>query len=209
MKFLITSEAKRKARQNRIKKEKKWIPFRLTAAVSLIAAPVFLFIGLFGVESEDITMLSRCFAAFSGLMILGVIARTLPVNFASHWIGERMNECLWIKDGMLFHFFQTSFAGGLNKFNTDETGYLFVMDINSIREAKYDVRSKRIEFHVNGKQFHYADITRGTIDKEWDLEGFTAVFYDYTDPSLCETLTQMGILFSNVTLNFKIVDYSI
>lgn len=39
-----------------------------------------------------------------------------------------------------------AFAAGLNSRNADSTGYAFVMPFSSIRNVKYDEKSRRIEF---------------------------------------------------------------
>lgn len=206
MELEIKRSAKKKCKKNRIRKEKKWIPFRIIANVSLILSILSLVIGIFFVSYQNFTMTGVFGACFAVLLIVFVIFKSLIANLASHWIDDRLNERIWIEGNVLNHFIQTSFAAGLNSRHADERGYVFAIDISSIYDAKYDQNSRRIEFKANGRGFHYSDVVKKTVDKEWPLAGYNAVFYDYTNPSLYELLKSKGIAFEITTLDFKIRD---
>lgn len=128
---------------------------------------------------------------------------------SSHWIMDRLNERIWIEGNTLYHFVQTSFAAGLNSRNADERGYLFTMDISPVTEASVDPKSKRIEFKAWGTGYHFSDVRKESIDKQWPLKGFSAVFYYYTEPGLQEELERRGVSFREESLNFKIRDFQL
>ena len=142
-------------------------------------------------------------------LVIATIAHGIMSNWASHWVTTRLNERLWISEGKLNHFFQTAFAGGLNIRHADERGYLFVINLDTIREAKYDTRSKRIEFFADGNGYHYSNVLKLTIDKEWELNGYKAIIYDYMQPNLVEELEKNGIALTRCTLDFSISDATI
>ena len=48
-----------------------------------------------------------------------------------------------------------------------------------------------------------------SLDKEWDFDGFTAVFYDYFQPELVGSLEENEIVFTKCTLDFSISDATI
>lgn len=86
-----------------------------------------------------------------------------------------------------------AFAAGLNSRNADSTGYAFVMPFSSIRNVKYDEKSRRIEFLADGTGCNYSDVRKQIVDREWPLNGYEAIFYDYFEPSLIGTLKSKGI----------------
>ena len=206
MEFDILKENKRKAKKRRIRNEKKWRPFRCVALISLLISIVAFVIGIFGISYGEYAKTDICGCVFAISLTIYVIVKSLLSNLSSHLVTDRLNERIWIENGNLYHFIQTSFAAGINSWSADENGYLFAMDIASIREAKFDARSGRIEFKSDGKGKHYSDHLKGIVDKEWTLNGFPAVFYDYTEPSLQKTLEAAGVTFENKILNFKICD---
>ena len=66
---------------------------------------------------------------------------------------------------------------------------MYIMDLDTIHNAKYDPKSGRIEFNALGEGIFYNDYQAGVIRERWDLkEDFVAIFYDYTEPSLYEYL---------------------
>ena len=206
MDLIIKEKNKIRAKKRRLKNEKKWIPLRIVSLITLIIFIVSFLIGIFGVAYGEYSKTGICGLIFAISLIVFVITRALLSNFTSHWIMDRLNERLWIKDGILYHFIQTSFAAGINSRSADEKAYLFAMNINSIREAKVDEKSGRIEFRADGRGRHYSDYLNEIVDKEWTLSNFPAVFYDYSEPSLRKTLEQEGVKFQAETLNFKIRD---
>lgn len=209
MELLISNKAKYKAKKIRTKYEKKWRILRISSAFFLAVAIISFCIGIFGIPYEEYTVSGICGAVFSITFIIFVMIRAILSNLTSHWITTRLNERIWIEDNALHHFIQTAFAAGLNSRHADERGYLFVMNLNSIHDAKYDDKSRRVEFKAYGKGYHFADVDENRIDKEWLLKEFPAVFYDYTEPSLVSTLEQKGVKFERCTLDFMIRDAGI
>lgn len=206
MELNIKRSNKKKCKKNRIKKEKKWVPLRIISNVSLVISIASLIIGIFFVGYEKFILTGICSVSFAVFLIVCIIAKALLANLTSHWVDDRLNEKIWIEENVLNHFVQTSFAAGINTRHADERGYLFAIDISSIYDAKYDKDSKRIEFKANGHGYHYADVEKKSIDKDWLLKGYNAVFYDYTEPSLYDVLKSRGIQFEITTLDFKIRD---
>ena len=202
----ISMKNKIKAKKRRAKNEKKWIPLRTLSSIALIITIVAFVIGIIFVPYGNYFETGICGAVFAVFLIVFVVMRAVLSNLTSHWITDRLNERIWISGNTLNHFVQTSFAAGINSRSADEKGYLFQMDISSIKEAVVDTKSGRIEFKANGIGYHYSNVVKDIVDNEWPLNDFSAVFYDYTEPSLQETLESCGVIFERKTLDFKIRD---
>lgn len=199
----ITKKSKNKARKRRQKNESKWMAYRIITLIFVIACVMSFVVGIFLVKDSNYELFNSCAIVFSVTLIGIVVTKSFLTKASSHWIQDRLNERVWIENNQMYHFMQTSFAAGLNTYNADERAYLFVMDISTIRNAKYDDKSGRIEFTVNGNGYHYSDYRRNLIDKDWLLNGFEAVFYDAMQPSLFETLKNYGVKFQIGTINYK------
>ena len=177
MDFNVKKKNKKKARKNRIRKEKKWIIPRFVTTILYIVSIFSLCVGIFLISNND----------YEKLEIFGIV---FVVTFI---LADRLNEKLWMDDNALYHFQQVAFAAGLNSRNADSTGYTFVMPLSSIRNVKYDERSRRIEFLADGTGYHYSDVRKQIVDREWPLNEYEAIFYDYFEPSLIDTLKTKGI----------------
>ena len=199
-----------RAKRRRIKGERKWRILRLLSIISLIISLTSGTVGILFIPSEKIELISILGILFSVCLVLFFICRSLIANMASHWIDDRLNERIWVEDGRLYQFIQMNFAGGLNYRSADERANLYIMDLDTIHNAKYDPKSGRIEFNALGEGIEgifYNDYQAGVIRERWDLkEDFVAIFYDYTEPSLYEYLKSVGIKFSEETIPFKIRD---
>lgn len=193
MNFNITKKNKKKARKNRIRKEKKWIIPRVVTTVLCIVSIVSFCVGIFVISNNDYEKLQIFGIIFVVTFIIAIILSTVVKNLASHWIQDRLNEKLWMDENALYHFQQVAFAAGLNSRNADSTGYAFVMPFSSIRNVKYDEKSRRIEFLADGTGCNYSDVRKQIVDREWSLNGYEAIFYDYFEPSLIGTLKSKGI----------------
>ena len=196
-----------RAKRRRIKGERKWRILRLLSIISLIISLTSGTVGILFIPSEKIELISILGILFSVCLVLFFICRSLIANMASHWIDDRLNERIWVEDGRLYQFIQMNFAGGLNYRSADERANLYIMDLDTIHNAKYDPKSGRIEFNALGEGIFYNDYQTGVIRERWDLkEDFVAIFYDYTEPSLYEYLKSVGVKFSEETIPFKIRD---
>ena len=209
VKFSITTKNKKKARRRRIRNESKWLVLRILSviffAVFIITYVLPFFLEVFTLENELILP----FVGSAGL-ILAVICRALIWNLADHWIGDRLNEKIVIRDGKIYHFIQKAFASGINYRSSDERATMYVIDLDSIRNARYDPKSGRMEFNAIGKGIRYADYQIGKIEKDWELPPeFTGIFYDYMEPSLYNILCSMGVDFKEETINFSLNDWRI
>ena len=193
MDFNVKKKNKKKARKNRIRKEKKWIIPRFVTTILYIVSIFSLCVGIFLISNNDYEKLEIFGIVFVVTFILAIILSAVVKNLASHWIQDRLNEKLWMDDNALYHFQQVAFAAGLNSRNADSTGYTFVMPLSSIRNVKYDERSRRIEFLADGTGYHYSDVRKQIVDREWSLNEYEAIFYDYFEPSLIDTLKTKGI----------------
>ena len=193
MDFSVTKKNKKKARKNRIHKEKKWIIPRFVTTILYIVSIVSFCVGIFGISNDDYKKLELFGIIFVVSFIMAIVLGTVVKNLASHWIQDRLNEKLWMDENALYHFQQVAFAAGLNSRNADSTGYTFVLPFSSIRNVKYDEKSKRIEFLADGTGYHYSDVRKQIVDREWPLNGYEAIFYDYFEPSLIDTLRSKGI----------------
>ena len=207
LEFTITQASKMRAKRRRIKGERKWRILRLLSIISLIISLTSGTVGILFIPSEKIELISILGILFSVCLVLFFICRSLIANMASHWIDDRLNERIWVEDGRLYQFIQINFAGGLNYRSADERANLYIMDLDTIHNAKYDPKSGRIEFNALGEGIFYNDYQTGVIRERWDLkEDFVAIFYDYTEPSLYEYLKSIGVKFSEETIPFKIRD---
>lgn len=193
MDFSVTKKNKKKARKIRIHKEKKWIIPRFVTTILYIVSIVSFCVGIFGISNDDYKKLELFGIIFVVSFIMAIILGAVVKNLASHWIQDRLNEKLWMDENALYHFQQVAFAAGLNSRNDDSTGYTFVLPFSSIRNVKYDEKSKRIEFLADGTGYHYSDVRKQIVDREWPLNGYEAIFYDYFEPSLIDTLRSKGI----------------
>ena len=207
MEFEITAKTKKKAKRRRVKNEKKWRFLRGASFVSFWISIISFVIGVYVIDYEESFLVGVCGVIFSVFLILFVIFKALIANMASHWIDDRLNERIWVEDGKLYQFIQISFAAGLNIRHADERATVYIMDLHSVRNAKYDSKSGRIEFNTIGKGIDYADYQTNKVERQWDLPPeFTGIFYDYTNPSLYEYLKSIGITFEEETIDFKIRD---
>ena len=207
LEFTITQASKMRAKRRRIKGERKWRILRLLSIISLIISLTSGTVGILFIPSEKIELISILGILFSVCLVLFFICRSLIANMASHWIDDRLNERIWVEDGRLYQFIQMNFAGGLNYRSADERANMYIMDLDTIHNAKYDPKSGRIEFNALGEGIFYNDYQTGVIRERWDLkEDFVAIFYDYTEPSLYEYLKSAGVKFSEETIPFKIRD---
>ena len=193
MDFNVTKKNKKRARKNRIRNEKKWIIPRLVTTILYIVSIVSFCIGIFVIPDNDHEKLEIFGIVFAVTFIIAIMLSAVVINLASHWIQDRLNEKLWMDENALYHFQQVAFAAGLNSRNTDSTGYLFVLPLSSIRNVKYDEKSRRIEFLADGTGYSYSDVRKQIVDREWPLNGYEAIFYDYFEPSLIDTLKSKGI----------------
>lgn len=210
MDFSVTKKNKNKARKNRICNEKKWIIPRFVTATLYIVSIISFCIGIFVIDNNDYNKLKLFGIVFAVTFIIAIILSAVVNNLASHWIQDRLNEKLWMDENALYHFQQVAFAAGLNSRNADSTGYTFKMSFSSIRNVKYDEKSKRIEFLADGMGYHYSDVSRQIVDREWPLNEYKAIFYDYYEPSLIETLKSQGIKVETRELNsFSVFDNTI
>lgn len=198
MDFIITVKNKRKAQKRRIRKEEKWKGLRRFMWICFFIS-VFMFVIIF----LEISILIKLLLIFVGAaaLIIAAIAYGLLINMTSHWIYDRMNEKLKIRNGILYHTVQTNTGLGLNYGTTDLRAYAFAYTIDAMRNIKYDDKSGRIVFQANGTGFHYSDIRRQIIDSQWELRDYEAVFYDYYEPSLFETLKNYGLPIEITTMN--------
>ena len=207
MEFTITPKTKAKAQKRRIKNESKWVILRQISIVSLIVALVSGITGIFLVPYERYVLAGVLGALFAVCLVLFFICRSLISNMSSHWIEDRLNERIWVEDGRLYQFIQMNFAGGLNYRTADERANLYIIDIDTIHNAKHDPKSGRIEFNALGKGIFYDDYQAGVVREQWShKEDFVGIFYDYTEPSLYEYLKSAGVTFSEETIPFKIRD---
>ena len=201
MNFNVTKKNKKKARKNRIRKEKKWIIPRFVTTVLYIVSIVSFCVGIFVISNKNYEKLQISGIIFVVTFIIAIILSAVVKNLASHWIQDRLNEKLWMDENALYHFQQVAFAAGLNSRNADSTGYTFAMPFSSIKNVKYDEKSRRIEFLADGTGYHYSDVRKQIVDREWPLNGYEAIFYDYFEPSLIETLKSKGINVETRELN--------
>ncbi len=201
MNFKITLRAKNKARRIRIRHERKWLPIRiisfLTGCIAVLSLIIFLeFIPFDSPDTISPMLFAIC-------LQLTVILRVFMYSFTSRCIQDRLNEKLWLTNNVLYHFQQ--FSVGVYIRHIGQSGVVLAFQIDSIRDVVYDKKSKRIEFLADGEGYDYSDVDRKIIDRKWICKGYKAVFYDYFEPSLINTLRDQGLHIEDKEIN----EYSI
>lgn len=209
IKFEITDKTKYKARKRRQKNEKKWLWFRIPATASFIISIVSFIIGIFLVPSSNYAMLDRCMFTYAILLACYACIMCFLRNMSSHWIQDRLNERLWIENDILYHFVQKAFSGGWNYRSADETAFVYEYHLSTIRNAKYDPKSGRIEFDSDGRFTYFRDYTKGVVEFEHQFNGAQQVFYEYMKPSLYTYLKDRGVNFDFETTDFKLTDSTV
>lgn len=206
MTFKITKRAKDKALKRRLKNEKKWKIWRIVRILCLIYSIYCFIVGIFIMDDSNPSGVFDNAIGFSVFLMVFVMITFLLKNLASGWIRERLNEHMWIEGDVLHHFWQVSFAAGVNNYNTDSRGVEFQLDLSTIEAFKHDVKSGRVEFYISGKQVIYKDFRKKEIEEVCPLVNskYKHVCYDYYEPGLVETLKSKGIPCTEATLDFKI-----
>lgn len=212
MEFIITEKARSKARKRRIRYEKKWTVYKIIILISCIALIFSLGMLIYFDNVDKPFVWLWCAFIFSNSLILAGMNLTWIIVSARHWIQSRGIEKLWIEDGVLYHFVQTTVfvSRERQRYETSEDAVVYAMNLDTIESVAYDEKSGRIELHANGKGYYYPKAINGKIvgsySEQWDLtEEFQHVFYDYYSPSLIETLSAEGIPIVHKELNqFKI-----
>jgi len=206
IKFEITKRMKRRARRRRQRTENKWRIFRVLSKIFCVTWIVSFLIGIFKVPDTNYAMVDAFGMIFAVSLIAYVMVKGVLRNLTSHWIQDRLNERLWIENGILYHFVQTAFAAGRNIRRADSTAWIFQYNLSTISNAKYDPDSGRIEFNVDGKSVFYHNYYRNVIDSETPFHEAPTIFYEYMKPSLYTYLKNEGVEFELKTLDFKIRD---
>ncbi len=201
--LILTKKSKKKARRRRERYESKWNGYKIASGIFIVVSVVLFVVSSFVIDASNYELKDALDILFAVTFIVGCMIRMFMRKAASHWIQDRLKERIWIEDGKLYHFIQIAFASGYNAYNTDRQAYLYEMEISTIINAKYDDKSGRIEFNCNGEGKHYSDHFNNIVDKEWKLNGFEAIFYDSTTPSLYETLKSQGVEFKIGTIDYK------
>lgn len=205
--FEITNKTKNKARKRRVRYEKKWLILRIISYIAF-SLSIYAFIkGIYFVPFEDHDLDLIYSIIFSVALIVGVFARALIYGFTRRWIKDRYNERIWVEDGKLYHFMQKPIGMGINKFRIDLSAYLFISDLYAITNARYDDKTGRMEIASRGEYIYYSDFLTQTVQDAGMLpEDFTDIYYDYTEPSLYESLKSAGVHFTVEPINFSIFD---
>ncbi len=202
-KFDITPKTKQRAMRKRIHGENLFVALLWCSGILFAISVCGFFVIIFHQFEDDILEITLMLLN-STFLIISISARALVENLGSRWIGDRLNEKLWVQDGVLYHFIQKAFSSGFAYRMTDDSAIVYMIFLASIKNARYDPKSGRIEFNACGKGIAYKDYTRGIIEKEWPLTGiFTGIFYDYTEPSLYEYLLAIGVEFEKTTIKYK------
>lgn len=209
VKFEITNKMKHKARKRRQKKEKKWVIFRIGIILSALICLLSFIIGIFRVISTNYTMFDVLAIVFSVSLVIYVLLKSLLKNLSSHWIQDRLNEEIWVENGILYHLVQTAFAAGWNIRHTDSAARVYEYNLSTIKEPKFDPDSGRIEFMVDGKLLCYKNYNKKIVEYERQLKRKPVVFYEYMKPSLYTYLETQGVKFDLKSLDFKIRDQHI
>ena len=206
MTFRVTKRAKKRARRRRMQRENKWKIWRIVKNICFILS-VYCFVqGVLIFDEYDPRGRFYGILGFSISLITYVVIVSLMYNFTSGWIQERLNEHMWIQGNVLHHFWQVSFAAGLNYRNADLSGTEFQLDLTTVREVLYDAKSGRVEFYVSGCQVLYDDFTTKRIRQICPLVNskYKHVCYDYYNPGLVDVLKSKGILCRETTMDFNI-----
>ena len=206
LRFEITKQEKRDAVKHRIKREKKWKPLIYGSRILLALSAMSLGLSLL---MDDLSYAIRASlgVTFSLLLVIGVILRTFVTAFASRWIMDRLEEQIWVRDGVLNQLVFFSVSGGWANRIPGERASLNTIFLNSVKHALYDPDSGRIELCGVSRLTLYKDYGKKIIDSEHQLsEKYYHVFYDYTSPSLYDYLLAYGIKFEKGPIEYSAFD---
>ena len=162
--FIITEGNKNKARKIRIHNEKKWLIPKIVMGILLIISAATFCTGITAALYSEFKKLAAAGIVFVISLVAALILFAVIKNLASHWIQDRLNERLKIDEYLLYHF--VSFASGLNSRKADSSGCIFVFELYTITNVKYDEKSKRIEFTADGTGYSPAAPDRW-LPSEW------------------------------------------
>lgn len=146
------------------------------------------------------------------LIFLVIISASMQSLIYTRFMYDRYVESIWVDGGYLYHFLRKAVwkpygRGHITRYVFPPDAYQFVIDIASIRNAKYDPKSKRMEFNGSIKCIYYDDYIQNSIQGEHSLsDTYFHYLYDFTNPSLYEYLTACGVKFEHCYIEFDITD---
>ena len=207
--FEVTKQTKKKAIWRRVFKEKKWRPLLFTGSgFILLSFAGFAF--SFLIDPHNYFLVDTLIFTVSTFLIVGVILLSLVGNFTRRHIKDRLNESLYVKNGKLHHVSFYSVSGGYLQNVAGDRASEIVIDPKTIKTAKYDPVSGRMEIGGVQKLIIYSDYHAGKIKEEHMLniyeEKNLRVFYDYYNPGLYEYLEALGVKFKKETISFSAFD---
>ncbi len=148
-----------------------------------------------------------------GIILIVFAGLALYIQSVMHnrFMQERYFEEIWVDGGYLYHYLRKAIwmpkGRVIDRYEFPPDAYQFVIDIASIRNAKYDPKSRRMEFNGSIKCIYYDDYIQNSIQGEHSLsDTYFHYLYDFTEPSLYEYLTTCGVKFELCTIEFDITD---
>lgn len=202
--FKITQKEKKKIIKQIIKKKYKiWNNLKYVCIIISLLLFVLGFYFMFRLYYP--TIFICCVMVGSITFVSFFVVLALLYNLGGIGINDKLNEHIWIENGILHHFWQHSFAAGLNSWSTDSTAIEFQLYIDSINELKYDPKTKKIEFYVSGNQILYDDFRIKSIKETVPISNakYKHTMYDYLNPNLIETFKSIGITIEETILDKK------
>ena len=204
--FEVTKAQKRRAARRRLKNERKWKPLLWISRSLLILSAVCLAVS-FMADERNFILVDGLGFAFAVFLVIGVIIRAFVSAFTVRWIKDRLNEQIWIQNGVLNQVFFFSVSGGWAHRVAGDRAIQNIIFLNSIKDALYDQNSGRIELCGVSRVIMYDNYRKGIIQSENQLsEKYYHVFYDYTSPSLYEYLLAHGVVFTKKNIEYSAFD---
>ncbi len=204
--FEITKAQKNRAVRRRVKKERRWKPLLWSSRI-LLTLSIICFAVSFFVDERNFSLVDTLGFAFAVFLIIGVIMRAFVSAFTARWIKDRLNEQIWVQNGMLNQVFFFSVSGGWAFRRAGDRALQNIINLDSINDALYDPDSGRIELRGKSRAVLFQNYRSGIVQSDDQLsEKFYHVFYDYTSPGLYEYLLAHGVNFTKKNIEYSAFD---
>ena len=204
--FEITKVQKNRAVKRRVKNESKWKPLLWSSRI-LLTLSIICFAGSFFVDERNFVLVDTLGFAFAVFLVIGVIMRAFVSAFTARWIKDRLNEQIWVQNGVLNQVFFFSVSGGFAYRIAGDRAVQNIIDLDSINDALYDPDSGRIELCGKSRAVLFLNYRKGIVKSNDQLsEKFYHVFYDYTSPNLYDYLLAHGVNFTKKNIEYSAFD---
>ena len=198
--FIINKNIKNSMLKRYVAGSKELLPFKIISWVLVLGAVAL------PIVAHVAPYLVSILLFFFILMPAGLLIRVFISHQAEIYYWKRPDERIWVTEGKLYHFFRKCISDRPVLREHHEVGveaHQYIIDIDSIRNAKYDPRSKRIEFNANIRFIKYSNYVMNLVEGEYTLsDTYYHYLFDYTEPGLYQFLLRSGVQFENTRFEY-------